>query len=403
MCDITSELLRAGVSRRALLAGAAGMAGVGAAGVAGAPTARATAGRPGEAHGYRTQAVLLGTAGGPTYWTNTTRNGIASAVAVGDRYYLVDAGHNVVRQIREAGLGNAASDALGPLDALTAIFLTHLHSDHVVDLNNVLTVGIANGLQTHAATGPVPVWGPGNRGSLPPTFGPLPAPPVVAPVSPTPGTAEMLDLMVRAFATDYNDRARDSRLPVPDQLFAGHDVPVPAHLLGDPDGTTPRTSPFPVFEDDRVRVTATLVQHGAIFPALAYRFDTDDGSVTFSGDTAPHPNLVELATGTDVLVHEAIDRRWVEQFLPAPRTPAQQALFDHLLDSHTEVTAVGAVAEQAGARTLALTHLGPGGWPEHLWLDAQKGFSGTLVVGRDLDRIGVGRRERISHLHRADR
>lgn len=159
MCDITGELLRAGVSRRALLAGAAGLAGVGAAGaatVAAAPASYATdrpgaAGRPGESHGYRTQAVLLGTAGGPTCWTDTARNGIASAVAVGDRYYLVDAGHDVVGQIREAGLGNAASDALGPLDALAAVFLTYLHSDHVVDLNNVLTVGIANGLQTHAA------------------------------------------------------------------------------------------------------------------------------------------------------------------------------------------------------------------------------------------------------------
>lgn len=100
----------------------------------------------------------------------------------------------------------------------------------------------------------------------------------------------MLDLMVRAFATDYNDRARDARLPVPDQFFAGHEVPVPQQYLRNPDGDpAPRMSPFTFFEDDRVRVSATLVRRPPMFPALAHRFDTDDGSVTFSGDTAPTP------------------------------------------------------------------------------------------------------------------
>lgn len=65
--------------------------------------------------------------------------------------------------------------------------------------------------------------------------------------------------------------------------------------------------PFPVFEDDRVRVTATLVPHGPVYPSLAYRFDTEDGAVTFSGDTAKSANVVRLARGSDILVHEVID------------------------------------------------------------------------------------------------
>ncbi|OLS98404.1 hypothetical protein BJF90_08950 [Pseudonocardia sp. CNS-004] len=81
----------------------------------------------------RTRLVLLGTAGGPNWWLDGTRCGIASAVVVGDRYYLVDAGAGVGPQIRRARLGNWQSRFGGPLDAMRAVFLTHLHSDHVSD------------------------------------------------------------------------------------------------------------------------------------------------------------------------------------------------------------------------------------------------------------------------------
>ncbi|MBR7560488.1 MBL fold metallo-hydrolase, partial [Mycobacterium tuberculosis] len=71
--------------------------------------------------------------------------------------------------------------------------------------------------------------------------------------------------------------------------------------------TAPRMSPFTVVEDDRVKVTAVLVPHGPVFPAFAFRFDTDHGSITLSGDTRESDNLVNLAQGTDVLIHEAIN------------------------------------------------------------------------------------------------
>ena len=108
------------------------------------------------------RVVLLGTAGGSPYWPNSERAGNAAAVVVGDRYYLVDAGREVVRQLMAAGLGDHESDTGGPLDALRAVFLTHLHSDHVVDLTNVLGVGLHNGLAR--ADRPVPVFGPGTAG-----------------------------------------------------------------------------------------------------------------------------------------------------------------------------------------------------------------------------------------------
>ena len=401
MCDIVGQAVHAGVSRRNVLRAAiGGAAALGVAACTGntgpAAIQPTTAGTPAPAgpppaEGARTQLILLGTSGGPPEWPGSTRAGIASALLVGDRYYIIDASAGVVRQAREARLGNWQNDTEGPLDALRAIFLTHLHSDHVVDLNNIMTVGLFNGLSR--VEQPVPIWGPGNRGALPPLFGPPPAPEPVAPENPTPGTREMVDLLVRAFATDFNDRAFDNRRPVHRRLFEGRDVPIQSQFLADPNGNPhPRMSPVPFYEDDRVRVSATLVQHAPVFPALAFRFDTDDGSVAFSGDTGPSENLVELAQGVDVLVHEVIARGWPERLLPPPRNDAQEGLFQHLINAHTVIEDVGPVAERAQAKTLVLSHLVPGNWPAEDWERAKDGYSGTLVVGKDLDRIGVGSR-----------
>ncbi len=394
MCDVVAKALAAGVSRRAALGAvlAGSVTAAAAESASAAPDSATGAARPtGWDRRCRNQLVLLGTSGGPPMWPGSDRHGIASAVLVGDRYYIVDAGAGVLRQARDAKLGNWSADTDGPLDALRGIFLTHLHSDHVVDLNNLLTEGLYNGL--HRMDGKIDIWGPGNRGALPPLFGAPPAPPVVAPDNPTPGTRETVELLVRAFATDFNDRAFDNRKPVPDQLFEGKDVPFPAEYLADPNGNPhPRMSPIDVFEDDRVKVSATLVQHAPVFPAIGYRFDTDTGSVVFSGDTGPSDNLVELATGADVLVHEVIDTAWIDLLLPPPRNDAQEGLYQHLVNAHTTVEQVGPIAEAAGVGTLVLSHLVPGNWPEHRWYRARRGFSGRLIVGRDLDRIAIRRR-----------
>ncbi|MGY1839274.1 MULTISPECIES: MBL fold metallo-hydrolase [unclassified Modestobacter] len=314
-------------------------------------------------------------------------SGISTAVVVGDRFYLVDAGHGVLRQLRRSGLGSPAP--VGPLDALAAVFLTHLHSDHVADLAALLTAGLFNGLGRVPDV--VPIWGPGRRGALEPLTGTGAPPAVVAPENPGPGTADMVQLLVRAFAADFNNRARDNRVPTPDALFAGRDVPLPAEYAADPNGAPhPRMSPFPVHEDDRVRVTATLVQHAPVFPAFAYRFDTDDGSVVVSGDTSPSENLVELARDTDLLLHEVISRSAIEANFPEPRTPATEAVLQHVLGAHTTVEDVGAVAERAGAAALVLHHRVPIDLLDEQWAAAQQGYRGRVHVAHDLDVFTVG-------------
>ncbi|MFD1211150.1 MBL fold metallo-hydrolase [Arthrobacter sp. GCM10027362] len=371
------------VTRRALL-------GAGAATAALATTAAA----PAAASGHRTprsntHVVLLGTAGGPSLLQGSDRHGISSAVVVGDRYYLVDAGHGIYHQLLKARLGNWNKLPAEPLDGLRAVFLTHLHSDHVSDLATLFTSGLFAGLDR--ADPPVQLIGPGDRGVLPPVFGGVPEPAIVAPEEPTPGTTAMWHHLIRAFATDYNDRSRDNGKPSPHNLVEAHDIVLPSELAADPNGTPhPAMNPIDVYEDDRVKVTGILVQHAPIFPAFAFRFDTEDGSVVFSGDTSPSDNLIRLADGADVLLHEVMSVAAVEEGFPKPRTPQQEGLVQHLLSAHTSIEDVGPVAERAGAKKLVLHHFVPPHRPEREWRNAQKGFSGRLIVGQDLDVINVG-------------
>ncbi|MFW3386027.1 UNVERIFIED_CONTAM: MBL fold metallo-hydrolase [Kocuria sp. CPCC 205274] len=361
-------------------------------------TASAAASAPGRAPGRgplttdaTNRVVLLGTSGGPPWWNDSHREGVASAVVVGDKYYLVDAGDGVGKQIKKAKLGTWDKDMRGPLDALVAVFLTHLHSDHISDLYNILGTGLQNGVAIPDRV--LEIYGPGNRGALPISYqgAQIPSDQVVNPDNPTPGTRETVEAMIKTFATDFNDRIIDSGYPPPKDFFAGRDIELPAELIDDPNGDPhPRMRPVEVFEDDRVKVTATLVQHAPVFPAFAFRFDTDTGSVTFSGDTGPSENLVELAKGSDILVHEAIAAEWVAQRHPEPRDAAAEAEYQHLIGAHTTIEDVGGIAERAGVKKLVLNHLVPGNWPVEKWEKAAENFSGELVISEDFDAIAIG-------------
>lgn len=170
-----------------------------------------------------------------------------------------------------------------------------------------------------------------------------------------------------------------------------HDIAIPSDAIV-PSSPPPRVSPFPVYEDDRVKVTATLVDHGQMYPSFGFRFDTDDGSIVFSGDTTVSPNLIELAKSCDYLVHEVIDQEWVEQSIAGLPVPPEtkEALLNHMLGAHTTIEQVGKVAQDAGARTLVVNHFVPGHLPDSTWRRAGRNFDGRLVVGHDLMQLGVG-------------
>jgi ribonuclease BN (tRNA processing enzyme) len=305
-------------------------------------------------------------------------------VVVDGAVYLVDCGEGWGPQIRRAGL--SATGYHRGLESLVGVFFTHLHSDHTVDYPNLLTLAWHNG--GDLLTAPIDIYGPGDRMVLPPIHGdPGRDLPVVAPHNPTPGLVSMTQSLIEGFATDLNDRIRDYHKRDLAEMFRVHDIALPPGAGDDPNGRpAPLMDPFVVHEDSRVQVTATLVNHAPVFPAFAFRFDTDAGSITFSGDTCPCDNLVRLAQGSDVLVHEVIDREWAEGTF-ATRGSSGEALLHHLLAAHTTIEDVGAIAQEASVSMLALHHLIPGNNAEARWAEAAAGFDGPLVVGQDLMEI----------------
>ena len=326
----------------------------------------------------RTRLILLGTSGGPG---RPGPSMISSALVVNGMVYVIDCGEGVGRQLDRVHI--PGPPMRGNSGRIRAVFLTHLHSDHVIDYPNLFMLIGYNGFD---------VYGPGRRGVMEPVYGDRPAPPVTNPQNPTPGTVDMTNALLAAFATDINDRLRDAGGdPARYTRLRPHDITLPKGTGDDPNGRpSPPMEPFHVYDDENVRVTATLVYHAPIFPAFAFRFDTADGSVVFSGDTAPNQNLVRLARGADILVHEVIDRQWIAAAAKLVTVANNGAAAIHHLESaHTPTDEVGKIAEAAGAKMLVLSHLVPGDLPEAGWQGAQAGYSGRLVVGHDLLEIAL--------------
>lgn len=319
-----------------------------------------------------TRLVLLGTAGGPL--PSPVRAGISQAVVVAGKTYLVDCGSGVTRRLRQARL----------LSSLTQVYLTHLHSDHTCDYFNLFLLGWPI-LQRNP---PVHVYGPGSAGGLPPDPDrPADRPlTVVGGTNPAPGLVDLTRAQVSAYAYDINVRMREAGREDLTALVVPHEIELPAGLAAGPEHVAPAMAPVVVAEDDRVRVTAVLVEHAPVFPAFAYRFDTPGGSVVFSGDTAPCPNLVMLAEGADILVHEVFaDDLWQQR--PDDVTWEASRREHHLFTAHTGLSDVGKVASEAKVRRLVLTHFVPGDdeLPDEYWVrGVRESFDGEVTVGRDL-------------------
>jgi ribonuclease BN (tRNA processing enzyme) len=276
--------------------------------------------------------ILLGTGGGPRARKNSSSP--AQVIVTGDRPYVVDCGSGVGRQLAFAGV---------PLPALRHVFITHHHSDHNADYGNLILQAWVAGLRTR-----VDAWGP----------------------SP-------LERMTRLFfemnAYDIETRIADEgRVPI---------VPlVHPHEL---------TAAGVVMEDEYVKVTAALVDHPPVVPAFAYRFDTPGRSIVISGDTAPSENLVALARGADVLVHEALYEPAIDRLVA--RVPNAATFKRHFRSSHTTAEDCGRIAAAAGVKTLVLSHFVPADDPEvtdGMWREAaREHFRGTVIVGKDLMEI----------------
>ena len=311
-----------------------------------------------------TELVLLGTAGAPLPVAG--RAGISSALVVGDRVFVIDCGRGSPSAFADAGLD---------FSRLEAVFLTHLHADHAGDLPGMLLYGWGVRAGDDDPLPPIRVYGPPRPETLPAGDATFHRVTTIRPELPAPGTTDLVENILAGYAYHLNVMPLDARMPDAGALVRGIDIHPPAW-------TVDKTQvPVVVCDDGAVRVTAVAVMHGRAVPALAYRFDTADGSVAFSGDTAVNEDLIALAQGADILVHQVADLGYLE------RHGFAGAALERLAALHTDVTKVGSVAERARVGELILSHYLPAE-PDAIadadWVQrAGQGFSGTTTAGRD--------------------
>jgi ribonuclease Z len=272
------------------------------------------------------QVIILGS-GSPL--PDPQRAGPSTLVrtSVGD--FLFDCGRGVL--MRAAGAGSGAG-------AFRAVFLTHLHSDHITDLNDIYT----SRWVTSFETSPLPVCGP-------------------------PGTAALLDAIGTMLEPDVRYR------------LAHHD-----DLTWPPSAAVTEVEGGTVFEEGTVRITAAPTDHAPVRPTLGYRISDGGQSVVIAGDTVPCRGLDELSTGAGVLVHTVVRRDLIEQF-GLPR-------LTDVLDYHSSVAQAAQTAARNGVDTLVLTHLvpAPAAGTQQEWVDqATAHFSGAVIVADDLLTVDV--------------
>lgn len=269
-------------------------------------------------------AVLLGT-GNPL--PDPQRAGAATLVRAGGRRFLVDAGRGVC--LRLAATGTV------PLQ-LEEVLLTHLHSDHICDLNDVIT--------THwvmsAAPTPLKVVGPR-------------------------GTAGVVDAALAMLEADISYR------------LAHH-----ADLTWRPLVEVHEAGPGILLDDGDVRVLVAATDHRPVDPSLAYRFEHGGRSVVVAGDTLPCPGLDELCAGADVYIQTVL-RDDLVRLVPSAR-------FVDTIDYHSTVEQAALTAARARVGTLVLTHQVPTPAPgaAEQWVAlARRHFDGAIVFGEDLTEV----------------
>jgi ribonuclease Z len=270
------------------------------------------------------EVVLLGT-GNPL--PDPGRAGAATLVHAGGRTILVDAGRAVCMRLVAAGVLPMMLDR---------VLLTHLHSDHICDLSDVVT--------TQWVMSPVPK---------------------VLPISGPPGTRGVVDGMLAMLAPDVGYR------------LAHHD-----DLNWEPQLEVSELNPGVVFDEDGVRIVAARTDHRPVEPTLGYRFESDGKAVVIAGDTVPCAGLDELCRDADVYVQTVLRDDLVGKV-------AMQRFRD-TIDYHSTVVQAAETAARCGVGTLVLTHQvptpGPGTADEWIAI-AREHFTGAIVFGEDLASI----------------
>lgn len=268
--------------------------------------------------------TLLGT-GSPI--PDPARAGAATLVRSDGAVLLVDCGRGVLMRLAAVGV---------PPPMLHAVLLTHLHSDHLTDLNDVITTQWV----MSAAPTALRVYGP-------------------------PRTREVVDATLAALAPDVEYR------------LAHHE-----DLTWRPQVEVTEVDPGDVFTVGSATVRVAATDHRPVEPSVAYRVEDDGRSVVLAGDGVPCDTLDAVCAGADAYVQTVL-RSDIVRNVPNAR-------FQDILDYHSSVEEAGHTATRAGVGTLVLTHYIPGlpAGNEDEWRAlAAEHFAGTVVLGDDLTTV----------------
>jgi len=274
-----------------------------------------------------TRLIVLGS-GTPV--PDPDRAGPAYAITYGTRVFLFDAGAGVMRRVAAAGL---------PIDGMTAVFLTHLHSDHTLGLPDVIhTTWVMGRSRVMPVTGP-----PGLKAMV----GHL-------------QSAWIEDVVLR---TEGTERGRRGGQRVDARETTGGIV----------------------YDSAGIRIRAIPVPHGGWPVSFAFRIDTPDRSIVLGGDTAPSSALEEASRGVDLLVHEV----YASTRVAPENRPGGELWPQYLREFHTSDEELGAMAARAQPKRLILSHvLRMGGTMEEVVAGVRRGgYRGTAVVANDPDRF----------------
>ncbi|MCY4461522.1 MAG: MBL fold metallo-hydrolase [Albidovulum sp.] len=273
------------------------------------------------------RVVLLGTKGGPSL-RSTKRMPTSSLIEIGGKTIVVDAGLGVSRSLVGAGVDLAEIDA---------VFLTHLHSDHLLELGPLIYTAWASGLSR-----PIGLFGPSGTEEHWRAF------------------AKSMDFDIELRIVD--EGRQDLRELVRIVEFAEGDVSV-----------------------EGLQVAALRVPHPPVRETYALRFDCEGWRVTFGADTAYFPPLAEFAFKSDILIHEAMVEKGVEKLVARSRHASR--LKEHLFASHTDARDVARIAKSSESRHLVLNHLVPADdseIKESDWLDSVRAvWDGRVTLGYD--------------------
>jgi ribonuclease BN (tRNA processing enzyme) len=277
--------------------------------------------------------ALLGVKGGPAINPHGSMP-TSHLLSFNGKTIVVDCGAGVALGIARQGVA---------LKSIDAIFITHLHSDHYLDLGPLLHSAWTAGLKHHLT--------------------------VYAPL----GTADYWKHFIASMRFDIETRMADEGRPDLNDLITIQTLDAGA-----------------VARFDDIKVTALRNLHPPLTESFSLRFDDGSSSVVFSGDTAYFPPLAEFASGANLLIHEAMYPAGIDR-LVARIGNGDDRLRKHMFASHTPVEDVGRIAKAAGVGALAINHMVPIDDPmissDDWAAGASQHWDGALHIGTDGLRI----------------